>query len=428
MAFLKYLYGLLIFFSVPCSALTVQELFDPEIPHSFFADNNQENYLLCFYENLRKFITQDDGVQQTFPALYAYDRHEKLALNLPENDCLIFRLISKLFSYYQAAIDDNNSFKLRWCNYKIGSHCPFAPKRDRMILLLSIINKLCVEKNMLLHKDKIVFTSLGSGSLLFEFFLAISLAELNYKNVVMNFIDVCYENKETLQNCRENFLIPLKEYIRKQSERHSYNYSTNWYYDAYDYIKNVLTHSTEKSDIILGIDYAGEGNASTNRPNIFHNCLVLPNTGISFFTPQGLVDSLYLTKPSDSHAKNIFAKIIAHEERNIPLLHDVIDKYQSYQEKIVSSCQKEFSDSDIHSTQFAFKTFQDLIDYTTNSNAIVYQLHRIITPSTSLDQYVQECYQATVKENIKFTIQFMQLMETISEALEKIRNIFLPAM
>lgn len=428
MAFLKYFHGLLIFFSISCSGLTVQELFDPEIPYSFFADNNQENYERGFYENLRKFITQDDGIQQIFPALYAYDRHEKLTLNLAEDDCLIFRIIRKLFSYYQAAINNNNSFNLRWCNYKIGSYCPFAPKQDRMIILLGIINKLCAEKNMLLNRDKIVFTSLGSGSLLFEFFLAVSLSELNYKNVEMNFIDLCYENNETLQNYKENFLLLLNEYIGNQKKAHSYNYSTNWYYDAYDYIKNALTLSAEKSDIMLGIDYAGEGNASTNRPNIFHNCLVFPNKGISFFTPQGSTDSFYLTEQVDAHSKNIFAKIIAHEERNIPLLNHVVDKYQSYQKKIVASCQKEFSDSDIYSTQFAFKTFQDLIDYTTYPNAITYQLHRIITPNANLDKAVQECYQATAKDNIKFTIQLMKFMEKISETIEKIKNIFSSAM
>lgn len=90
----------------------------------------------------------------------------------------------------------NSILSLEWCT------CPHATRNSREILLTSIVHTITQQFK---PTDKLVITSFGAGSLLFEFFLCKLLEHYNFKNIQLNYIELdAYKNDSAHQNFKNN--------------------------------------------------------------------------------------------------------------------------------------------------------------------------------------------------------------------------------
>lgn len=121
----------------------------------------------------------------------------------PPTKAAIDHHLKQLFVHYQldkkvgTTYEKLNSIpSLEWCT------CQHATRNSREILLTDIVHTITQQFK---PTDKLVITSFGAGSLLFEFFLCKLLEHYNFRNIQLNYIEAdAYKNDSAHQNFKNN--------------------------------------------------------------------------------------------------------------------------------------------------------------------------------------------------------------------------------
>ena len=121
----------------------------------------------------------------------------------PPTKAAIDHHIKQLFVDYQLGKKVGTTYEklnsipsLEWCT------CQHATRNSREILLTSIVHTITQQFK---PTEKLVITSFGAGSLLFEFFLCKLLEHYNFKNILLNYIEAdAYKNDSAHQNFKNN--------------------------------------------------------------------------------------------------------------------------------------------------------------------------------------------------------------------------------
>ncbi|MBS1988154.1 hypothetical protein JST56_04130 [Candidatus Dependentiae bacterium] len=321
--------------------------------HFFEKDGTKQ-----FQEALLNFALNPNNLRkQYFKNIYDYQELDKNEKNITQNEELfVVRLFKRLRNFYFEFKKVGSVDTLGWCS------CGQASAQDRMLLLLFILNDMCSKKYD--SSRKIVFTSLATGGAQLEFFIVVMLIELGFKHIEINFIDYIYSESDQLERSKKRFLTHLDKFIQeKQASFHAY-YAINWYHEAYDYIKDVMAGTKQKSDILIGTDY-GDGGMLTAESSC-HNGIRFPGEqGYGFFSQAGL--EVFIKEPVNHKVVNFFIDAVAKVDKGF----DVIE----YQKKVTEELKNPFPNQEFY--QCGFKVFDDLKAYATHKDSITYQLHNI---------------------------------------------------
>lgn len=318
----------------------------------------EENETQQFQEAILKFAVQPNNLyKKYFNNIYEYQKQEKYEKNITQDEELfVVRLFTRLRNFYFEFKKVGSVNALSWCL------CAQASAQDRMLLLLFMLNDICSKKYDL--SKKIVFTSLATGGARLEFFIVVMLVELGFKDIEINFIDYMYSESAQLERSRRRFLTPLDKFIQEKQPNPQPCYTINWYHEAYDYIKDVMAGTKQKSDILMGTDY-GDGGMFTEESSC-HNGIRFPGEqGYGFFSPAR--SEVFIKGPVNNKVVNFFIDAVEKADKGL----DVIE----YQKKVIEALKNPFPNQEFY--QCAFKTFDDLKAYTTHKDSITYQLHNI---------------------------------------------------
>lgn len=408
--FILFLFMLAFFQGQRAFGVTASRAFDDSLGNiHFFA---HEPYSLEKFPNiLKKFVEDADGAQISHPSLYAYQEQEKINKKIEDDQALLIRLLTKIHDFYHKAVNNyqlkkDPTFKLNlWCG------CGTASGKDRMLLLLKILDDVC-SKNYDKFQE-IVYTSLGSGGLLFDFFVAISLIELGFKKITLNFIDPMYENN-IINEYKDSISIPLDEFIEQKNEIPASSYTINWHTNGYDYIQDVLLNKKKKSHIIIGIDY-GDGGGFGGAVKDFPNCSQFLDCYCFFFYSSP--PRIFFKGPVNQNSVNFFLNAVAYGSENIDV--------NLTQEKIITTLKQKFSDESVSFFQIPFKTFDDLKKYTSYQDSITYQLHDGLTSDGDLGNKIKKYFNDHIEYDINLQFKLIQLrykLENLKSKLTQLKN------